>query len=110
MVTIRVLKFESNDPSKFVEIRAYLEPHEFKLLHGNYDHLGIFTNELITEYASIIKTGANHSCAKYFLYPSTLRKQFQTGTYDFSRLRCGTFEYPNSIYIIYHVPQKGIGR
>ena len=104
---IRVVDFQSNDPKKFVQIRAYLEPHEFKLLQGNYEHLSIFTKELITEFASIIKTGANHSCAKYFLYPSTLRKQYQTNHYDFSRLRCGTIEYPNCIYVIYHVPQKG---
>ena len=95
------------DPDN-VEINASLTPAEFEQLAGELENLGVFAVKRLEEPASIIRTGAKHTYAKYVLFPSRLRKNYKTAQYDFDQVRCGTLEDEERLHIVYSVPRKGV--
>ena len=79
---------------------------EFRQLAGNLTSICLCATKTIVEKSSIIKTGARHSHAKYFLFPATLRRRFKTEEFNFEKIVCGSVRYRDKLYIIYEVPRK----
>jgi len=106
VVRTRILYIEDSKKPRGVEIKAIMGLPEFEQLVGSLDNLCVFACKTITEPASVIKTGARHSWAKYILFPVKLRRRFKTTDFDFENLTCGTVEYKDKLYVIYAVPGK----
>ncbi len=104
---IKIIRLENGSNVSAVTIRARLGTQEFQQLKGNISDLCVVATRQIKTTATIIKTGANHSHTKYFLFPAILRKQFPLADYDFSNVLCGVVPYKQSIYVVYRVPQNG---
>lgn len=91
-----------------VKVNAIMGSAEFRQLLGNLDGLCVFATQIISEPATVIKTGAKHNYAKYFLFPSKLRKKFKGEEFDFQNLKCGTVEYKDKLFVVYGVGRKGV--
>ena len=103
---MRILNLENSKKPRGIEIKALISDTEFSQLISNLDHLCIFATKTIIERATVIKTGARHSFAKYLLLPVRLRKQYKTDKFDFENVSCGVVKYCDKLYVIYGVPRK----
>lgn len=103
---MKILNLEDGNGHKRVVVRAILGGQEFEHLGGALDNLCVFSTKVVCEESSVIKTGAKHSHAKYFLYPVSLRKKVNANDFEFERVTCGTVEYKDSLYIVFAVPRK----
>ena len=109
MVILKILNLRQSPAPDVVEIDARMDVAEFKQLGGELDNLCIFAVKAITNQASAIQTGARHQFASYLLFPIKLRRQFKTDEFDFRKVTCGAFTRRNKLYVVYEVPQKGLG-
>ena len=106
VVRTRILYIEDSKKPRGVEIKAIMGLPEFEQLVGSLENLCVFACKTITEPASVIKTGARHSWAKYILFPVKLRRKFETTDFDFENLTCGTVEYKDKLYVVYGMKRK----
>ena len=105
---LKILDLKNGTRKGGVEFNGILGAPEFRQLLGNLDNLCVFATQMITEPATITKTGAKHNYAKYFLFPSKLRKRYKGEEFDFQSLKCGTVEYKNKLFVVYGVERKGL--
>lgn len=103
---MKILDLEDGKKAKRVVIRALMGVPEFEQLGGSLDKLCVFSTKTIREPSSVIKTGARHSYAKYFLFPVSLRRRFKTEEYDFENLKSGTVAYKDEVFIVFGVERK----
>lgn len=89
-----------------LRIEGELTEQEYAELNGRLQGLRVFCADQISEPASVIKTGARHTYAKYLLFPVSLRRAWRADEYDFNRLRCGVLPSKETLYVIYAVPAK----
>lgn len=96
-------------PDGMVELTVcgMLTEAEFRNLRGNIDRIRIFPLAMIETPSSVIRTGARHSHAKYFLFPSALRRKVSIDQFDLAQTRCGTFETDGDLYVVFAVPGRG---
>ena len=103
---MKILRLENSRKPNGIVITALFGNAEFKQLVGDLSNLCVFARSTIGEPASVIKTGARHSYAKYLLFPVKLRRQFKTEEFDFKKIACGSLRYRDKLYEIYEVPKK----
>jgi hypothetical protein len=102
---VNILRLEKADGARGIIVRSRVDELEFEQLRGQLDHLGVFAPKLVDTKATLIKTGARHSYAKYLLFPVHLRRLYKTTDYDFASLTCGAIHNQETLYIIYRVPR-----
>ena len=61
-----------------LDITGQLSEAEYAALGGKLNDLCLFAADSISQSASVIKTGARHSYAKYLLFPVALRRKWRT--------------------------------
>ena len=102
MIIIKV----NNNGAKGIEVDAVLKMLEFKKLAGDLDHVVIFSDETITEKSSVVLTGARANRAKYFLFPSKLRRHIKMDHYDYKNIKVGYVEHEGELFIIHRVKRN----
>lgn len=104
---MRIVNVNNDRVPEGIDIHADISPEEFEQLGGELEDLKVFARQTLEDPASIIRTGAKNTYAKYLLVPSRLRKEHPTTRYDFDRVRCGLLKDEEWLYVIYAVPRKG---
>jgi len=107
VLNIRILYLRADSNPATLEIESILEKKEFLQLLGRLDDLCVFSTSAIHEPAKLIRTGARHSCARYFLFPAKLRRKYKSSDYSFEGIQCGVIENTESLFVIYQLPKQG---
>ena len=105
---MRILQIQTSRQPGGLDIKGLLGNAEYEQLRGQLLDLRVFSRGMLTEPASVVKTGAKHSLAKYLLFPVTLRRQFKADRFDFGQIRCGAIRHRETIYVIYEIPSRGL--
>ena len=103
---MRIRDLDNGKKNNGVKVNALMGSAEFRQLLGHLDGLCVFATQTIEEAATAIKTGAKHNYAKYFLFPSRIRKRYKAEEFDFQSLKCGTVEYKDKLFVVYGVERK----
>lgn len=106
---MNIKRIVNHEDKHNLDITAKMNQDEFIELHGCLNRLCVVNASAIKTPCSVIKTGARHSCAKYFLFPAPLRRRFKTDEFDYNEIRCGTMECDNVLLVVYRIPRRGIG-
>ncbi len=100
---MKIVHIDNGAQATRVLITAFLGKPEFAQLNGHLENLCVFAPQLITDRATLTKTGARNSAAKYILFPKVLRPRFPIAEFDVGSLTCGTVKHGENLFVIYKV-------
>ena len=103
---MKFLELYRDKSSNSLILKVLLGELEFRNLKGFTDHICMFSTQTINQPSRITKTGARHSCAKWFLLPVKLRAQFLTEEYDYKNAKAGFVKYKDCVFFVYRINKK----
>ncbi|GAB6909943.1 hypothetical protein JCM12296A_57910 [Desulfosarcina cetonica] len=100
---MRIVDFKVNEDDG-ITLKLKATTKEFKQLKGDISHLCMFSVDSILKPSKVIKTGARHNAARWFLLPICLRARFHGLDYD--RLKCSCLDYGDKVFFIFEARRK----